>query len=370
MNDRKHIPYIDLISQHSSIKEQILAAVEEVLDHSQFIQGEEVTAFEEAFASLCEVQFAVGVNSGTDGLILALRVLGIGAGDEVITAPNSFIASSSCISWVGARPVFVDVKEDYNIDPAQIEDKITTRTKAILPIHLTGRPADMQTIVEIAKRHNLYVIEDCSQAVSAEYYDKRVGSFGITGVFSLHPLKTLNACGDSGVITTNDVNIYKALLLLRNHGLRTRDDCVTWGVNSRLDSFQAAILLIKMNYLDLWTNKRMNNAKYYQKELSEIKSIKLPMDKLHEKAVYHTFVIQTDNREALRSYLLEHGIETTIHYPVPIHLQTVVKSLGYKRGDFPVTEKQSERILSIPVHQNLQDGDLDCVVKTIKAFYN
>ena len=226
MNDRKHIPYIDLISQHSSIKEQILAAVEEVLDHSQFIQGEEVTAFEEAFASLCEVQFAVGVNSGTDGLILALRVLGIGAGDEVITAPNSFIASSSCISWVGARPVFVDVKEDYNIDPAQIEDKITTRTKAILPIHLTGRPADMQTIVEIAKRHNLYVIEDCSQAVSAEYYDKRVGSFGITGVFSLHPLKTLNACGDSGVITTNDVNIYKALLLLRNHGLRTRDDCV------------------------------------------------------------------------------------------------------------------------------------------------
>ena len=370
MNDRKHIPYIDLISQHSSIKEQILAAVEEVLDHSQFIQGEEVTAFEEAFASLCEVQFAVGVNSGTDGLILALRVLGIGAGDEVITAPNSFIASSSCISWVGARPVFVDVKEDYNIDPAQIEDKITTRTKAILPIHLTGRPADMQTIVEIAKRHNLYVIEDCSQAVSAEYYSECVGSFGTVGAFSLHPLKTLNACGDSGIITTDDVDIYQELLLLRNHGLRSRDDCVTWGFNSRLDSVQAAILLIKMDYLDLWTNKRISNAKYYQKELSEVDAIKLPKDKPYEKAVYHTFVIEMDNRDALRSYLLEHGIETSIHYPVPIHLQVAAKDLGYKRGDFPVTEKQSERILSLPVHQNLQDDDLDHVVKTIKAFYN
>ncbi|SVC21569.1 uncharacterized protein METZ01_LOCUS274423, partial [marine metagenome] len=249
---KKHIPYVDLISQHSSIKELILTAVEEVLDHGQFVNGEETTAFEKAFTQLCEVQFAVGVNSGTDGLILALHALGVGFGDEVITSPNSFIASSSCIFWVGARPVFVDVKEDYNIDFTQIEDKITPRTKAILPIHLTGRPAEMQMILEIAERHNLYVIEDCSQAVSAEYYSKCVGSFGTIGVFSLHPLKTLNACGDSGIITTDDVDIYEELLLLRNHGLRSRGNCVTWGLNSRLDSVQAAILLIKMDYLDLW----------------------------------------------------------------------------------------------------------------------
>ena len=367
---KKHIPYVDLISQHSSIKELILTAVEEVLDHGQFVNGEETTAFEKAFSQLCEVQFAVGVNSGTDGLILALHALGVGFGDEVITSPNSFVASSSCISWVGARPVFVDVKEDYNMDPTQIEDKITPRTKAILPIHLTGRPAEMQMILEIAERHNLYVIEDCSQAVSAEYYSKCVGSFGTIGAFSLHPLKTLNACGDSGIITTDDVDIYEELLLLRNHGLRSRDNCVTWGFNSRLDSVQAAILLIKMDYLDLWTNKRISNAKYYQKELSEVDAIKLPKDKPYEKAVYHTFVIEMDNRDALRSYLLEHGIETSVHYPVPIHLQAAAKDLGYKRGDFPVTEKQSERILSLPVHQNLQDDDLDHVVKTIKAFYN
>ena len=228
----------------------------------------------------------------------------------------------------------------------------------------------MQMILEIAERHNLYVIEDCSQAVSAEYYSKCVGSFGTIGVFSLHPLKTLNACGDSGIITTDDVDIYQELLLLRNHGLRSRDDCVTWGLNSRLDSVQAAILLIKMDYLDLWTNKRISNAKYYQKELSEVDAIKLPKDKPYEKAVYHTFIIEMDNRDALRSYLLEHGIETSVHYPVPIHLQVAAKDLGYKRGDFPVTEKQSERILSLPVHQNLQDDDLDHVVKTIKAFYN
>ena len=367
---KKHIPYVDLISQHSSIKELILTAVEEVLDHGQFVNGEETTAFEKAFTQLCEVQFAVGVNSGTDGLILALHALGVGFGDEVITSPNSFVASSSCISWVGARPVFVDVKEDYNMDPTQIEDKITPRTKAILPIHLTGRPAEMQMILEIAERHNLYVIEDCSQAVSAEYYSKCVGSFGTIGVFSLHPLKTLNACGDSGIITTDDVDIYEELLLLRNHGLRSRDNCMTWGFNSRLDSVQAAILLIKMDYLDLWTNKRISNAKYYQKELSEVDAIKLPKDKPYEKAVYHTFIIEMDNRDALRSYLLEHGIETSVHYPVPIHLQAAAKDLGYKRGDFPVTEKQSERILSLPVHQNLQDDDLDHVVKTIKAFYN
>ena len=367
---KKHISYVDLVSQHSSIKELILTAVEEVLDHGQFVNGEETTAFEKAFTQLCEVQFAVGVNSGTDGLILALHALGVGFGDEVITSPNSFVASSSCISWVGARPVFVDVKEDYNMDPTQIEDKITPRTKAILPIHLTGRPAEMQMILEIAERHNLYVIEDCSQAVSAEYYSKCVGSFGTIGAFSLHPLKTLNACGDSGIITTDDVDIYEELLLLRNHGLRSRDNCVTWGFNSRLDSVQAAILLIKMDYLDLWTNKRISNAKYYQKELSEIDAIKLPKDKPYEKAVYHTFVIEMDNRDALRSYLLEHGIETSVHYPVPIHLQAAAKDLGYKRGDFPVTEKQSERILSLPVHQNLQDDDLDHVVKTIKAFYN
>ena len=252
----KTIPYLNVVGQHVPLREDLLAAVARVLDHGQFILGAEVAEFEKAFARLCGTRYAVGVNSGTDALFMALSALGIGPGDEVITAPNSFVASTSCIRMAGATPVFVDVGEDYNIDVGGIEAAITPLTKAILPIHLTGRPARMDAIMEIAKKHGLVVVEDCAQAVLAEYREQRVGSFGAIGCFSLHPLKTLNACGDAGVLTTNDEALYHQLAIRRNIGLRTRDDCVMWSGNSRLDTLQAAILLVKLRYVEEWTRKR------------------------------------------------------------------------------------------------------------------
>ena len=363
------VPYVNIAKQHEPIKQQILSAISKVVDRGDFIFGEEVLRFEKRFAELCGVRFAIGVNSGTDALILALRALEIGSGDEVITVPNSFIASASCIMLVGAKPVFVDVCDDYNIDPNLIEQAITPSTRAILPVHLTGRPADMDLIMEIASAHDLHIIEDCAQAVCAEYKSQRVGSFGTIGCFSLHPLKTLNACGDGGMVITDDESLYEKIKILRNVGLKTRDDCVIWSGNSRLDTLQAAILLIKMNYLEKWTNKRRANAKFYQEHLCRITEIKLPLENEDSRAVYHTFVIQSENRDNLQAYLDKCGIGTAIHYPIPIHLHTAATHLGYNKGDFPKTERQSQRILSLPVYPELEVEDLENVVTAITKFY-
>ncbi len=356
------IPYVNIAAQHSPIKKEILHSISKVIDHSQFIFGGEVAEFERRFAELCGVQFALGVNSGTDALILALKSLGIETGDEIITVPNSFITTASSIAIVGARPVFVDVGEDYNINPANIEQAITSRTKAILPVHLTGRPADMDPILEIAKAHGLYVVEDCAQAVCAEYKNRRVGSFGDVGCFSLHPLKTLNACGDGGVITTNNEEIYEYIKILRNNGLKTRDECTVWSNNSRLDTLQAAILLVKLKYIEEWTEKRRAHAGFYQERLAELPYIRIPVDKPYEKPVYHTFIIQTDNRNACKKHLEKHGIGTNIHYPVPIHLQEVARNLGYKKNDFPVAERQAQNILSLPIYPGLTKKELEYIV--------
>ena len=363
------VPYVNIAGQHAPLKAELLEAVGSVIDSGQFILGSEVSTFEQRFAELCETRFAVAVNSGTDALILALRALEIGAGDEVITVSNSFIASTSCIILAGARPVFVDVRDDYNIDPAQLEKVITPRTKAILPVHLTGRPADMESIIEKAGSHDLYVVEDCAQAVLAEYRGRRVGSFGVIGCFSLHPLKTLNACGDGGVLTTNDEALYEKLKSLRNLGLQTRDNCVYWSLNSRLDSIQAGILLVKMKYFQTWTEKRRANAAFYRKALAGVPGLQVPEDRPFEKAVYHTFVIQADRRDELKEYLAENGVGSAVHYPIPIHLQDVAKGLGYGPGSFPITEKQAERVLSLPVYPELKKEELEYVVRTIKAFY-
>lgn len=363
------VPYVNIAGQHGPIKGELLEAIAGVIDRGQFILGDEVNTFEQRFAELCGVGFAVGVNSGTDALILALRALGIGPGDEVITVPNSFVASTSCITLVGARPVFVDVREDYNMDPAQLEQAISPKTKAILPVHLTGRPADMDPIMEVARTYSLHVVEDCAQAVLAEYWGRRVGSFGIIGCFSLHPLKTLSACGDGGVLTTNDEGLHEQLKILRNIGLRTRDDCVIWSGNSRLDTLQAAILLVKMKCLDAWTEKRRANAAFYQRALAGVPGLQVPTDQPFEKAVYHTFVIQTQRRDELKQYLAENGVGTAIHYPVPIHLQKVAEGLGYGPGSFPVTERQAERILSLPIYPELRTVDLERVVQAIRAFH-
>jgi dTDP-4-amino-4,6-dideoxygalactose transaminase len=364
------VPYVDLAAQHAPIKSELLAAVSKVLDHGQFILGDEVSEFERRFAELSGVPYAVGVNSGTDALILALKALGIGAGDEVITVPNSFVASAGCIALLGATPVFVDVGEDYNMDPDLLESAITPKTKAVLPVHLTGRPANMDPIMEVSNRHGLPVIEDAAQAVAAEYKGQRVGSIGTIGCFSLHPLKTLNACGDGGVLTTKDAGLYEDFKILRNIGLRTRDDFSVWSGNSRLDTMQAAILLVKLDHFDQWTESRRENALAYQKLLEGIPQVKSPVDMPYEHSVYHTFVIQAERRDSLKAHLGEHGIGSSIHYPVPIHLQTGASSLGYQKGSFPVTEKQAESILSLPVYPELKQHQLEYVADCVRSFYD
>lgn len=362
------IPYVNLAQQHQPLKPALLAAVSRVLDHGQFILGPEVAEFEQRFAELCGVRDAIGVNSGTDALILALRALGVRRGDEVITAPNSFVASASCIGLLGARPVFVDVGDDYNIDPNRLEEAITPRTRAILPVHLTGRPAAMGPILDVARAHNLAVVEDCAQAVLARYDDRPVGSLGDVGCFSLHPLKTLSACGDGGVITTNDAGLAEEFRILRNIGLRSREDCVVWSHNSRLDTIQAAMLLVKLDVLADWTAARRAHARYYQQHLADV--VQVPVDQPHEYAVYHTFVIQAEARNDLQAYLTAQGIGTAVHYPAPIHVQRAAAGLGYQPDDFPVTMGQAQRILSLPVYPELTEAQRATVVAEIRGFYD
>ena len=362
------VPYIHLGQQHAPIKQEILKKVEALLDNGNYILGEEVSNFEKRFSSIAQTKYALGVCNGTDTMILSMRALGIGQGDEVITAPNSYLASASSIALAGATPVFADVQEDYNIDPKEIEKVITKKTKAIIPVHLTGRPANMDAIMDIAKRHNLHVIEDCAQAVGASYKGKSVGSFGITGSFSLHPLKNLGACGDGGVITTNDDVLFEYLTKARTHGHKNRDEVDFWSFNTRLDNLQAAILNVKVNELQTWNDRRRTIATKYYEGLKHL-SIYLPKDKADEHAVYHTYIIQTDKRDALMTYLQGKEIDTKIHYPVPIHLQKAAAYLGYKKGDFPVTEKQCETILSLPIFPQLTDEQVDFVIEEIKAFF-
>lgn len=362
-----NISYVDISAQTKPLKKELLVAIEEVLDHGNFILGKEVQFFEEVFASYCGVRFAVGVNSGTDALFLSLKALGIGRGDEVITVPNSFIATASVIIAAGAKPIFVDVRNDYNIDPCLIELAITPRTRAIIPVHLTGRPADMAPIMEIAVKHGIHVIEDAAQAVGAKYRNSKVGSLGNTGCFSLHPLKTLNACGDGGVITTNDGEIYERLIRLRNFGLINRDETVMWGYNSRLDSIQAAILLVKFKCLDEWNSKRRSNAKVYASLLKDV--VEIPQELPYEYCVYHTYVVQVEKRTELQKYLQNHGIGTRVHYPIPIHLQPGAQNLGYQRGDFPICEEQSRKIVSLPVHLGMEDDHIRYVSDKIIGFY-
>jgi dTDP-4-amino-4,6-dideoxygalactose transaminase len=362
-----NIPYVDIGAQTRSFKKDLLLSIEEVLDHGNFILGKEVQSFEEKFASYCGVRFAIGVNSGTDALFLSLKALGIGQGDEVITAPNSFIATASVIIAAGAKPVFVDVQNDYNINPDLIEQAITPRTRAVMPVHLTGRPADMDPIREIACKHKIHVIEDAAQAVGAKYRDKKVGALGGIGCFSLHPLKTLNACGDGGIITTDNEQIFEELRRLRNFGLVNRDETVVWGYNSRLDSLQAAILLVKLKWLDEWNMKRRQNAKVYTSKLNGI--VDIPGAQPHEFCVFHTFVVQVEKRSELQYYLQNHGIGTRIHYPIPIHLQPAARELGYQQGDFPVCEEQSQKILSLPIHQGMKEDHVHYVADNIISFY-
>lgn len=363
------VPYVDLVAQHQALRTELLEAVDQVLGHAQFVLGPEVGVLEAEVAALCGTSEAVAVNSGTDALVLALRVLGVDPGDEVITVPNSFVASASAIGLVGARPVFVDVGEDYNLDPAGLPAALTPRTRAILPVHLTGCPADMDPILSFARAHGLFVVEDCAQAIGARYRGQRVGSLGDLGCFSLHPLKNLNACGDGGLITLNDPDHAAQLRRMRNLGLVSRGVCGAWSGNSRLDEIQAAMVLVKLRYLPLWTFRRRDNAAFYRQALADLSEVRLPLELPDREAVYHTFVIQAERREALAEYLAARGVGSAIHYPVPIHLQPCARTLNYKAGDFPRTEAMADRILSLPIYPELSDEKRVHVADAIRGFY-
>ena len=362
------VPYVNLIGQHKALKAEILKAVEDVLDRADFIMGKAVVQFEEAFARYCSTQYAIGVNSGTDALFLSLKALDIGPGDEVITVPNSFIATVSAIVATGARPVLVDVEEDsFNIAPSLIEGAMTPQTKAIIPVHLTGRPANMKEIVKIAVHHGVHIIEDAAQAIGAAHRGQRVGTFGILGCFSLHPLKNLSACGDGGVIVTNSEKLYERINVLRKCGLKNRDESPEFGYNSRLDTMQATILNVKFQHIDAWNQKRRENAHYYRENLGDV--VMVPQEHEDETAVYHTYVIRAQSRDELKAFLQMQGIETKIHYPIPIHLQEAAGGLGYKVGDFPVTERHTDEILSLPIYPELTAEQMDKVVRAIRNFY-
>ena len=368
LRNNMKVSYLELPRQFKD--EALWQEIEKVFESCQFILGPEVEGFETAFAKLCGTRFALGLSSGTDAIFLALKALGFGRGDEVITVPNSFVATTGAIVAVGARPVFVDVGRDYNIDVTLIEAAITPKTKAIVPVHLTGNPADMFEIITIAKKHNLYVVEDAAQSVMATINGRQVGSFGEAGCFSLHPLKNLNVCGDGGALTTNSEDLYKKVKMLRNHGLKNRDEIEVFGYNSRLDSIQAVVANYGMKRLKEITQKRTANAALYDRQLQGLgDDVTLPPRKPDRVQVYHTYVIQVRDREKLIAFLAENGVEVKIHYPLPIHYQKPCQALGYKRGDFPVCEKQAEEILSLPIHQYLSEEQIYYVAGLIKKFY-
>ncbi|MBU1199361.1 MAG: DegT/DnrJ/EryC1/StrS family aminotransferase [Nanoarchaeota archaeon] len=366
------VPYIDFNAQYNEIKEEILKEITCVLEKGSFVLGKELVKFEKNFASYTGTKYALGVANGTDALFLVMKALDIGKGDEVITVPNTFIATAGAIVAAGAKPVFVDVKNDFNINPELIDNVVTKNTKAIIPVHLTGRVADMDSILEIAKKHKLHVIEDAAQSVGARYKGKRAGSFGIAAGFSLHPLKNLNAAGDAGLVTTNSGELHEKLVLLRNHGLKNRDECACWGYNSRLDCLQAVIANVKLKHLDKWTEKIREIANIYKDGLKSFVGkgiISVPVDHPFEEPVYHTFIIQCEKRDELQAFLFEKGIKTKIHYPIPIHLHEAASGLGYKKGDFPVAEQQAKIILSLPIYPEMSDEQVAIVIDEIKSFY-
>jgi dTDP-4-amino-4,6-dideoxygalactose transaminase len=332
--------------------------------------GEELERFEEEFALFCNTKYAIGVANGSDALILALIACEIGEGDEVITVPNTFIATTEAITHVGGKIVFADIDpKTYTIDISKIEEKINERTKAIIPIHLYGQPADMDPIIELAKKYNLKVIEDAAQAHGAEHEGEKVGSIGDVGCFSFYPGKNLGAYGDAGIITTNNEEIAKKIKLLRNHGSIKKYEHEIEGYSSRLDNLQAAILRVKLKYLNKWNDMRRRNAKKYNELLSSIDGVITPYEADYAKHVYHLYVIRTENRDKLREELRSKDIATGIHYPIPLHLQAAYKYLGYEYGDFPVTEECSQEILSLPMFTELSEDQIEEIVKLIKKYF-
>ncbi len=374
------VPFFDLKPQSFALRKEIQSAIDEVFETQQFILGSQVDALQKRVAQYCQAVYAIGVASGSDALLLSLMALNIGPGDEVILPSFTFFATAGSVSHIGAIPVFVDIDpETYNIDPLKIEQKITTRTKAILPVHLFGQCADMDPILRIAESRGLHVIEDAAQALGSEYNPpsgpkgRRAGQMGDLGCFSFYPTKNLGAFGDAGMVVANDPHLAEKVRLLRVHGSQPKYYHRWVGVNSRLDTLQAAILLVKFKYLDDWTEARQNHAKKYEELfrdiLTRVEGIKLP-GVLHEnRHIFNQYVIRVPKRDQLRKFLADEGIGTDIYYPLPLHLQECFSSLKYRRGDLPASEKASEETLALPIYPELQEDQQEMVVDRIKAFY-
>lgn len=361
------IPIVDLKRQYKQTGAEIEKAVTEVLRSGYYILGPNTKALESEFASYLGTKHAIGLNSGTDALHLALRALDIGKGDEVITVAFTFVATTESIEIVGATPVFVDIDPDtFNMDVKRIEDKITPKTKAIMPVHLYGQPADMDVIMDIAKRHNLYVIEDCCQAVGAEYKGKKVGSFGDIGAYSFFPTKNLGGMGDGGMAVTNSDYLKDRMVALRNHGGAVRYHHDEIGVNSRLDEIQSAVLRVKMNYIDEWNKMRREVAKRYTELFAGCEDVVTPKELDDTYCVYHQYTIKVPNRDAVQKMLQENGVGAMIYYPIPLHMQKVHAHLGYKMGDLPHTEKNTELVMSLPMFAELTAEEQKEIAEKVK----
>jgi len=363
------VPFLDLKIQYKEIEQEVLPMVTDAMENASFIGGPQVSGFEEEFANFCDSKFCVGVGSGTDALRFALIAVGVGSGDEIITVPNTFIATTEAISQVGATPVFVDIYSDTgNIDVSLIEGKITEKTKVIIPVHLYGQPADMDPILEVAKRHNLAVIEDACQAHGALYKNKKAGSLGIAGCFSFYPGKNLGAFGEAGAVVTQDDEIADKIRMIRDHGQEKKYFHQIEGYNGRLDAIQAGVLRIKLKRLENWNRSRRENAAYYNELLSEIPGVTIPVEADFAVSVYHLYVLLIDDRDRLQQFLGDKGIATGLHYPMPLHLQKAYEHLGFKEGAFPVTENVAGRLLSLPMYPQLTRKQIEYVADTIKEF--
>ena len=364
------IPFVDLAAQYANIKDEINNAIQKVLGRCNFILGSQVEEFEQTFARFLNVEHAVGVSNGLDALRLSLMALDIGPGDEVILPANTYIATALAVSSVGARPVLVDCDPaTYNIDVELIVPAIRSRARAIIPVHLTGQSADMDPILEIAERCGLYVIEDAAQAHGTLYKGQQCGSLGIMGCFSFYPGKNLGACGDGGMVTTNEPSLAERLRRLRNYGQCVKYEHVEKGLNARMDTLQAAILSVKLRYLQQWNEARAEHAEKYRELLSGIGDLTFQQRAPYSTHIYHLFIIETDQRDALRTYLETAGIQTGIHYPKPIHLQEAYADTGYRRADFPYAERLAGRILSLPMYPELKHGQIQHVADEIQAFF-
>jgi dTDP-4-amino-4,6-dideoxygalactose transaminase len=364
------VPFVDLRSLHSEIEDELQEVFSRVLKSSAFVLGPEVERFEQAFAAYCGTQYCVAVNTGTAALHLALAALGVGPGDEVITVPHTFIATAEAITILGATPVFVDIDPvSFCMDPRQIEGAITDRTRAIIPVHLYGQTADMDAISAIAKNHKIPVIEDACQAHGAEYKGRKAGSLATAGCFSFYPGKNLGACGEGGAVTTDDAQLAQRVRMWRDHGSSRKYEHQFSGHNMRMEGLQGGILAVKLRYLDRWNDQRREVATHYAQAFSGI-SLTLPAEMDYGRHVYHLYVVQSDDRDELRRQLSSIEVETGLHYPIPLHLQEAYRYLGYSKGDFPVTERVKDRILSLPVYPGMSIAAVNFMANELQEICN